>query len=42
VQALARTNAQIIRLIGHARLNAARGEAEDLEKALHGQIVMKE
>jgi CRP-like cAMP-binding protein len=42
VQALARTNAQIIRLIGHARLNAAPGEAEDLEKALHGQIVMKE
>jgi CRP-like cAMP-binding protein len=40
VQALARTNAQIIRLISHARLNAARGEAEDLEKALHGQIVL--
>jgi CRP-like cAMP-binding protein len=42
VQALARTNAQLIRLISHARLNAARGEAEDLEKALHGQIVLSD
>jgi CRP-like cAMP-binding protein len=42
LQALARTNAQLIRLISHARLNAARGEAEDLEKALHGQIVLGE
>jgi CRP-like cAMP-binding protein len=40
VQALARTNAQIIRLISHARLNAARGEAENLERALHSQIVL--
>jgi CRP-like cAMP-binding protein len=40
LQALARTDAQLIRLISHARLNAARGEAEDLEKALHGQIVV--
>ncbi|HEY1287589.1 MAG TPA: cyclic nucleotide-binding domain-containing protein [Burkholderiales bacterium] len=39
LQALARTNAQLIRLISHARLNAERGEAEALEKALHGQIV---
>ena len=39
LQALARTNTQLIRLISHARLNAERGEAEALEKALHGQIV---
>ena len=39
LQALARTNTQLIRLISHARLNAERGQAEALEKALHGQIV---
>jgi len=39
LQALARTNSQLIRLISHARLNAKRGQAEALEKALHGQIV---
>ena len=39
LQALARTNTQLIRLISHARLNAERGEAEALEKVLHGQIV---
>ena len=39
LQALARTNTQLIRLISHARLNAERGEAEALERALHGQIV---
>jgi CRP-like cAMP-binding protein len=42
LQALARTNTQLIRLISHARLNAERGEAEALEKALHGQIVFGE
>jgi len=42
LQALARTNAQLIRLISHARLNAARELAEDLEKALHGQIVLSD
>ena len=40
LQALSRTNSQLIRLISHARLNAAQGEAEDLEKALHGQIIL--
>jgi CRP-like cAMP-binding protein len=40
LQALAHANSQLIRLICHARLNAARDEAEDLEKALHGQIVL--
>jgi CRP-like cAMP-binding protein len=40
LQALARTNAQLIRLISHARLGAARADAEDLERALHGQIVL--
>jgi CRP-like cAMP-binding protein len=40
LQALARTNTQLIRLISHARLNAARNAAEDLEQALHGQIVL--
>jgi CRP-like cAMP-binding protein len=42
LQALVRTNTQLIRLISHARLKAARGEAEDLEKALHGQIVLSD
>ena len=42
LQALARTNAQLIRLISHARLNAARAEAEDLERALHGQILLSD
>ena len=42
LQELARTNTQFIRLISHARLNAARGEAEALERALHGQIVVSE
>jgi CRP-like cAMP-binding protein len=42
LQALARTNAQLTRLISHARLNAARAEAEDLERALHGQIVLSD
>jgi CRP-like cAMP-binding protein len=40
LQALARTNTGLIRLISHARLNAARSAAEDLEQALHGQIVL--
>jgi CRP-like cAMP-binding protein len=40
LQALARTNAQLTRLISHARLTSARSSAEDLEKALHGQIVL--
>jgi len=40
LQALARTNAQLTRLISHARLNAAHGAAVDLEQALHGQIVL--
>jgi hypothetical protein len=40
LQALARTNTQLIRLISHARLNAEPGQAEALEKALHGQIVL--
>lgn len=39
LRALARTNTQLTRLISHARLTAARSEAADLEKALHGQIV---
>jgi CRP-like cAMP-binding protein len=39
LHALARTNTQLARLISHARLNASRGEAAELEKALHGQIV---
>lgn len=42
LQALARTNAQLTRLISHARLGAARIEAEELEKTLHGQIVLSE
>ena len=42
LQALARTNAQLTRLISHARLNAARIEAEELEKTLHGQIVLSD
>jgi CRP-like cAMP-binding protein len=42
LHALARANAQLIRLISHARLHEARGEAEDLEKALHGQIVLSD
>jgi CRP-like cAMP-binding protein len=37
--ALARTNAQLARLISHARLTADGGQAVQLEKALHGQIV---
>jgi CRP-like cAMP-binding protein len=39
LRALARTNTQLTRLISHARLTAAPGEAVALEKALHGQIV---
>jgi CRP-like cAMP-binding protein len=39
LQALARTDTQLARLISHARLNASRSEAAELEKALHGQIV---
>jgi CRP-like cAMP-binding protein len=39
LHALARTNTQLARLISHARLSAERGEAAELEKALHGQIV---
>lgn len=39
LHALARTNAQLARLISHARLTADRSEAAQLEKALHGQIV---
>jgi CRP-like cAMP-binding protein len=39
LHALARTNAQLARLISHARLTADGGEAAQLEKALHGQIV---
>jgi CRP-like cAMP-binding protein len=42
LQSLARTNAQLIRLISHAGLNATRGEAQDLERALHGQIVLSD
>jgi CRP-like cAMP-binding protein len=42
LQALARTNGQLTRLISHARLNAARAEAEELEKTLHGQIVLSD
>jgi CRP-like cAMP-binding protein len=40
LQALARTNTQLARLISHARLASARSDAEELEKALHGQIVV--
>jgi CRP-like cAMP-binding protein len=40
LQALARTNAQLTRLICHARLDAADGAAQDLEQALHSQIVL--
>jgi CRP-like cAMP-binding protein len=40
LQALARTNTQLIRLISHARLSASPNDAEQLEKALHGQIVL--
>jgi len=40
LQALARTNAQLARLISHARLNAAHGTAADLEQALDGQIIL--
>lgn len=42
LQALARANTQLIRLISHARLNAPRSEARDLEKVLHGQIVLSD
>lgn len=42
LRALARTNTQLTRLISHARLTAARGEALELEKVLHGQIVQAE
>ena len=42
LQALARTNAQLVRLISHARLASARSAAEDLEQALHSQIVLSE
>jgi CRP/FNR family transcriptional regulator, cyclic AMP receptor protein len=40
LQALTRTNAQLARLICHARLSAARSAAEELEQALHSQIVL--
>ena len=39
LHALARTNAQLARLISHARLRADGAQAAQLEKALHGQIV---
>ena len=35
---IARTNTQLTRLISHARLGAAAGQAAELEAALHGQI----
>jgi len=38
MRSIARTNTQLSRLISHARLSAARGAAEELEAALHGQI----
>lgn len=38
MRSIARTNTQLTRLIGHARLRAAAGEAVDLEVALHGQL----
>jgi CRP-like cAMP-binding protein len=40
LHALARTNTQLTRLISHARLAQERGEAAELEKALHSQIVL--
>ncbi len=42
LRALARTNTQLTRLISHARLTAARAQALELEKVLHGQIVQAE
>jgi CRP-like cAMP-binding protein len=38
MRSIARTNTQLTRLISHARLTAAAGDAEALESALHGQI----
>jgi CRP/FNR family cyclic AMP-dependent transcriptional regulator len=38
LRSLARTNTQLTRLISHAHLTAGK-DAQDLEKALHGQIV---
>src|SRR5207302_750327 len=38
LRSLARTNTQLTRLISHARLAAAEGEARKLEAALHGQL----
>jgi CRP-like cAMP-binding protein len=40
LHALARTNTQLARLISHARLTEERGEAAELEIALHGQIIL--
>jgi CRP-like cAMP-binding protein len=39
LQALARSNTQLTRLISHAWLTASPASAAELEKALHGQIV---
>ncbi len=39
MRSIGRTNTQLTRLISHARLTAARSDAVELEKALHGQIV---
>ena len=38
MRSIARTNTQLTRLISHARLKAAAGDAEALESALHGQL----
>ncbi len=38
MRSIARTNTQLIRLISHARLTAAAGQAAELEAALHGQL----
>ncbi|MCC6210208.1 MAG: cyclic nucleotide-binding domain-containing protein [Burkholderiales bacterium] len=40
MRSLARTNTQLTRLISHAQLARAKREAEELEAALHGQIVL--
>ena len=38
IRSIGRTNTQLIRLISHARLNAAETHAAELEAALHGQM----
>ena len=38
MRSIGRTNTQLIRLISHARLNAAETHAAELEAALHGQM----